>query len=150
GAGMMDCKKALTEAGGDMEEALKRLRIASADKVSKKAGRIAAEGRVEVQVSQDNSFGVIAEVNCETDFVARDTNFKSFVETVLQSALASKTCDVSTLSGLPSSHEGGHTLEQLRQELVAKIGENIQIRRVGLLEAPTGGLLGTYSHGARI
>ncbi|MGT3290574.1 translation elongation factor Ts [Yersinia enterocolitica] len=137
-AGMMECKKALVEANGDIELAIDNMRKSGQAKAAKKAGRIAAEGIILAKVSADGKFGVILELNCETDFVAKDAGFKAFGEEVINVALADKITDIDVLKA---------KFEEQRANLVAKIGENINIRRVAALE---GDVLGTYLHGARI
>ncbi|HDL7708838.1 TPA: elongation factor Ts [Yersinia enterocolitica] len=137
-AGMMECKKALVEANGDIELAIDNMRKSGQAKAAKKAGRIAAEGIILAKVSADGKFGVILELNCETDFVAKDAGFKAFGEEVINAALADKITDIDVLKA---------KFEEQRANLVAKIGENINIRRVAALE---GDVLGTYLHGARI
>jgi elongation factor Ts len=146
GAGMMECKSALVEAGGDLEAALEILRTRGQAKADKKASRVAAEGRVEIALSADGKSGAILEVNCETDFVARDDNFLAFAREAAALALARSPADVAALLALPRATGG--TLEDLRKELIAKIGENIGVRRFELLAAS--GQLGTYVHGNRI
>jgi elongation factor Ts len=146
GAGMMECKSALVEAKGDLEAASEILRTRGQAKADKKAGRIAAEGRIELALAADGKSGVIAEINCETDFVARDDNFLAFAREAAGLALGKAPADVAALLQLP--RPAGGTLEDLRKELVAKIGENINIRRFELLRAA--GQLGTYVHGTRI
>ena len=135
GLGMMECKKALVEAEGDIERAIDDLRKSSGMKAAKKAGRTAADGVVALRVADDNSYAVLVEVNSETDFVARDENFLNFVQTVLAKAFAEKQTDVAALmSG---------ELEAAREALVQKIGENISVRRVFLVE---GALVDGYVH----
>ncbi|MGI2026541.1 translation elongation factor Ts [Endozoicomonas acroporae] len=136
GLGMMECKKALVEAQGDIEVAIEEMRKSGQAKAAKKAGRIAAEGIVAVKVADDASFGVLVEVNSETDFVARDDNFLNFVQQVVGAAFARKEADVNALM------EG--ELEVARQALVQKIGENIGVRRIAIVE---GGVIGSYVHG---
>ncbi|MBO9480212.1 MULTISPECIES: translation elongation factor Ts [Gammaproteobacteria] len=136
GLGMMECKKALVEAQGDIEVAIEEMRKSGQAKAAKKAGRIAAEGIVAVKVADDASFGVLVEVNSETDFVARDDNFLNFVQQVVGAAFARKEADVNALM------EG--ELEEARQALVQKIGENIGVRRIAIVE---GGVIGSYVHG---
>src|SRR5690606_14575949 len=126
GLGMMDCKKALVEAEGDMEKAIDDLRKASGLKAAKKAGRVAADGTVLSKISEDGNFGVILEVNSETDFVARDDNFLGFANKVLDKAFSTRETDVAKLM------EG--ELENAREALVQKIGENISVRRVDMIE----------------
>jgi elongation factor Ts len=146
GAGMMECKSALVEAGGSLDAAAEILRTRGQAKADKKAGRIAAEGRIELTLAPDGKSGVIAEINCETDFVARDDNFLAFAREAAALALQQAPADVDALLRLPTG--SGITLEDRRKELVAKIGENINIRRFELLRAA--GQLGTYVHGSRI
>lgn len=138
GLGMMDCKKALVEADGDMEKAIEDLRKSSGLKAAKKAGRTAAEGVVITRVADDGSYAVVVEVNSETDFVARDDNFLAFANKAADTAFNGKQADVAALL------EGG--LEAEREALVQKIGENINLRRIQVVEAPTGGLVDAYVH----
>jgi elongation factor Ts len=146
GAGMMDCKKALAESGGDIEAAIEAMRKSGVAKAAKKAGRVAAEG---VIVHRGDARGaVLVEVNSETDFVAKDANFLSFAEAVAQTAYARMPRDVEALLAMPLV-SGPGTVEEARQQLVAKLGENIGIRRFVRLEAD-GGRLGAYVHGGRI
>jgi len=135
GLGMMECKKALTEAGGDVDKAIEDLRKASGMKAAKKAGRTAADGVIAVKVADDNSYAVAVEVNSETDFVARDEGFLAFVNTVVEAAFAAKQTDVAALMA--------GELEAAREALVQKIGENISVRRVFLVE---GGVVAAYVH----
>ena len=146
GMGMMECKKALVETDGDIKKAEDLLRIKSGAKASKVAGRVAAEGAIGIHLSPDLKVGAIVEVNCETDFVAKDSNFGDFVNGIAQLVADSGVTDVDKLaqSKLPS----GETVEERRQALVAKLGENISIRRVALHRAE--GQLGQYLHGIRI
>jgi elongation factor Ts len=141
GAGMMECKKALVETNGDMETAVENLRKSGLAKADKKASRVAAEGRIAMASSEDGSRAAMVEVNCETDFVAKDEGFNAFAAAVAASALSQGSDDVAALM---ESDIGGQTTEQARQALVAKIGENIQVRRASLVEA--GGTLGQYLH----
>ncbi|QIL88733.1 translation elongation factor Ts [Microbulbifer harenosus] len=135
GLPMMECKKALTEADGDIEKAIEDLRKASGLKAAKKAGRTAADGVVAAKVAEDGSYGVLVEVNSETDFVARDENFLNFVGKVVDKAFAERQQDVAALM------DGA--LETDREALVQKIGENIGVRRIQLVEAP---VVGAYVH----
>ncbi|PIE24986.1 MAG: elongation factor Ts [Neptuniibacter caesariensis] len=135
GLGMMECKKALKEAGGDIEKAIEELRKASGMKAAKKAGRTAAEGVVVVKVSDDNSYAVAVEVNSETDFAARDEGFLAFAGKVVEKAFADKATDVEALMA--------GELNEARDALVQKIGENIGVRRVFLVE---GGVVAAYVH----
>ncbi|MGH1486290.1 MAG: translation elongation factor Ts [Cellvibrionaceae bacterium] len=135
GLGMMECKKALSEAGGDIDLAIENLRKASGLKAAKKADRTAADGVVAVRIADDNSYGMVIEINSETDFVARDEGFLGFVNTVADKAFSDKQADVAALmSG---------DLENTREALVQKIGENISVRRIKLVE---GGTVGAYVH----
>lgn len=145
GAGMMECKNALVEAGGDIEAAIEQLRKSGLAQADKKAGRTAAEGKVALAVADDNSKAVLVEVNSETDFVAKDDNFVSFADAVAQNALEH---GGSGLDALMSSNVNGSTVEEARQALVSKIGENIQVRRLALLDSD--GVLGAYVHGGKI
>lgn len=140
GLGMMDCKKALVEADGDMEKAIDDLRKASGMKAAKKAGRIAAEGIVLTKISEDGNCGVILEVNSETDFVARDENFLKFANTVLDQAFSRKESDVAVLMA--------GDLENAREALVQKIGENISVRRIQFVEFKNinDGIVDAYVH----
>lgn len=148
GAGMMECKKALVEVGGDIEAAIEAMRKAGVAKAAKKAGRIAAEGLIDSKIRADGESAVLLEVNCETDFVGRDLHFKAFVQSVVETALATNTQDVARL--LRATLVGqSNTVEEARQALISTMGENIQIRRVVALTAP-GGMIGAYVHGGRI
>jgi len=133
--GMLECKKALAEADGDIELAIENLRKSSGMKAAKKAGRTAADGVVAVKVADDNSYAVLVEVNSETDFVARDAGFLAFVDTIVSAAFAAKQTDVAALMA--------GDLESTREALVQKIGENISIRRIELVE---GAMVGAYVH----
>ena len=144
GAGMMECKKALVETNGDLDAAAEELRKSGQAKADKKASRVAADGRVVVATAAGQA--VIAEINSETDFVAKDENFIGFAEAVAAAALASGTTDVDALAS--QSIDGSITVEQARTELVSKVGENISVRRAALVAG--NGPLGHYTHGARI
>jgi elongation factor Ts len=146
GMGMMECKKALEEAGGDMKKAEDLLRIRSGSKASKVAGRVAAEGAIGFDILSDGKSGALVEVNCETDFVGKDASFAGFVKSVAALAAAKGTQDVGALSAmiLPS----GETVEKTRQALVMKLGENMTVRRVSVFKAK--GRLSHYLHGTRI
>lgn len=145
-AGMMDCKNALNETNGDMEAAAELLRKKGIAKADKKADRVAAEGCVVIGTSQDNKCAAIVELNCETDFVAREAAFAQFAQTLAQVALQHKANDVEQLAQL--TYGEGKTVDEVRRELVAKLGENIQIRRVTCKQ--TEGVLGAYIHSGRI
>lgn len=136
GAGMMECKKALVEANGDIELAIDNMRKSGQAKAAKKAGRVAAEGIILTAI--DQNYAVVLELNCETDFVAKDAGFKAFAEEVIAVALKQRIASVETLKA---------QFEEQRTALVAKIGENINIRRLAVLE---GAVLGSYLHGVRI
>lgn len=144
-AGMMECKKALVESKGDMQEAIDYLRKNGQAKAAKRAGKIAAEGAIVVATTADKTRACMIEVNCETDFVARDTNFKSFADQLAQAGLSANANDVATLM---SQTMDGKTAEAVREALVAKIGENVQARRVMTTTAT--GCVGSYLHGDRI
>lgn len=147
GAGMMECKKFLIATNGDIEAAIMEMRKAGQAKADKKADRVAAEGMVSIVRSADERTAVILEVNSETDFAARDDNFINFANTVAEAALNSSVSDVTALSELKLSN--GNTVEQARQELFAKIGENIKLRRFERITCE-GGVVGYYLHGSRI
>jgi elongation factor Ts len=144
GAGMMECKKALVETNGDLDAAAEALRKSGQAKADKKASRVAADGRV--VVATDSGRAVIAEVNSETDFVAKDENFIGFAEGVAAAAMSSGTTDVAALSA--ETIDGARTVEEARTELVSKVGENISVRRVSMIGGE--GPIGHYIHGARI
>ena len=144
GAGMMECKKALVEANGDLDAAAEALRKSGQAKADKKAGRVAADGRV--VISKDGGKAVIVEVNSETDFVAKDENFSAFADSVAAVVLASGVADVAALAS--EDIGDGRSVEQARTDLVQKVGENISVRRAQIIEAD--GPIGAYTHGARI
>ena len=146
GAGMMECKKALTEADGDIETAIENMRKSGQAKAAKKAGRTAADGVI--VIAQEGANAVMVEVNCETDFVAKDENFRSFADAVAGRVLNSDAADVDALMALPL-HEGEDTtIEEARQALVSKIGENMNVRRFVRMAAQ--GAIASYRHGVRI
>ncbi len=147
GAGMMECKRALVETDGDIETAIDNMRKSGAAKAEKKAGRIAAEGVIVAKTSDDGKFAAIVEINSETDFVARDDSFKAFASAVIDTALVNKVDSVETLNSTVLA--SGETVEVARTNLIAKIGENLTVRRVQTVEA-VDGALGTYIHGGRI
>jgi elongation factor Ts len=146
GLGMMECKRALEEAGGDMNKAEDLLRIRSGAKASKVAGRVAAEGTIGIHISGDRKLGALVEVNCETDFVAKDQNFAGFAKAVAQLAAAGSITDVEALTRARLA--SGESVEATRQALVMKLGENISVRRVAVHKAK--GRLAHYLHGTRI
>ncbi|MEM9209089.1 MAG: translation elongation factor Ts [Pseudomonadota bacterium] len=141
GAGMMECKKALVETNGDMEAAIELLRKSGQAKADKKAGRIAADGRI--AVAADGGRAAIVEVNSETDFVANDENFVDYVDAVAAAALTAGATDADSLA--TASLGDGRSVEQARTDLIAKVGENISVRRVTQVDAAD--KLGTYIHG---
>jgi len=145
GAGMMECKKALVETSGDLDAAAELMRKAGLAKADKKASRVAAEGVIVLERSSDGKRAAIVEINCETDFVAREKDFQAFAANVGKLALAHQADSVEAVAALKA--EGG-TVEEVRRALIAKIGENISIRRVALLQAPA--VVGAYIHGSRI
>ena len=144
GAGMMECKKALVEADGDLDAAAEALRKAGAAKADKKASRVAADGRIVIK--QDGTKAAIVEVNSETDFVAKDENFIGIADAVADVVLASGETDVEALASQTLSD--GRVIEAARTELVQKVGENISVRRAEIVE--NDGPIGAYTHGARI
>ena len=144
GAGMMECKKALVATGGDIDAAAEELRKSGQAKADKKASRVAADGRVVVKTH--GSKAVIAEINSETDFVAKDENFVSFAEGVAAIALSTQTSDVIALGS--KAMDGTTTVEEARTELVTKVGENISVRRIAIVSG--NGRIGHYIHGGRI
>lgn len=146
GSGMMECKKALVEADGDIEAAADILRKSGAAKADKKAGRTAAEGLIVFKSTDDGKRGVMVEINCETDFVAKDDNFINFSSAVAQAALDNQPADIDALLALPL--EGGDTVADTTKNLIAKIGENMAVRR--FVSRSTDGILVNYSHGGRI
>ncbi|MEN9434090.1 MAG: hypothetical protein RLZZ422_1679 [Pseudomonadota bacterium] len=143
GAGMMDCKKALTETNGDLEAAIDLMRKSGALKAEKKSGRIAAEGRVVIKTTADEKVAVLVEINSETDFVAKDSNFVDFANQVADAVLANRPASIEAVSAL--TLPSGQTVEEARAALIAKIGENIQVRRFEIVEA-TDGKVSTYLH----
>ena len=147
GAGMMECKKFLIATNGDIEVAITEMRKAGQAKADKKADRVAAEGSIVTARSSDERSCVMIEINSETDFVARDENFTDFANNVAEAALNSTVNDIAALSNL--TLPSGITVEQARQELVAKIGENIKLRRIERMSIE-GGVVGYYLHSSRI
>src|SRR3974390_2310823 len=146
GAGMMECKKALVETRGSLDAAAELMRKQGLAKADKKATRVAAEGVVAVARAGDSHAAALVEVNCETDFVAREQDFRTFAQAVAECALALRPSDPETLeqARLPT----GESVEERRRNLVAKIGENISVRRFAVLSSPAH--LGAYVHGTRI
>jgi elongation factor Ts len=149
GAGMMECKKALVETNGDIDAAIEQMRKSGQAKAAKKAGRIAAEGVIVISFTEDCTQASMLEVNCETDFVAKDDNFTSFAKAVAERVLAGEAEDVAGLMEL-SLHEGEDTtVNQAREALISKLGENMNVRRFSHIQASSG-KLSSYKHGARI
>ena len=146
GAGMMECKKALVEANGDLEVAAEAMRKSGLAKADKKAGRVAAEGVVAIEKSADGTSVALVEVNSETDFVAREKDFQAFAAAVARVALTARPADLDALNAakLPD----GHTVDEARRALIARIGENISVRRFELVSG--NGAVATYLHGSRI
>ena len=146
GAGMMECKKALVETGGDLEAAAEVMRKSGLAKADKKASRVAAEGRIAYAGSADGKTGVLVEVNCETDFVGREGDFTAFADAVAHAAIQSGAVSIDAVLALPGPD--GVVLEERRRALIAKIGENISVRRLERIQSS--GVLGSYLHGTRI
>jgi elongation factor Ts len=146
GAGMMDCKKALADTDGDMDAAIELMRKSGQAKAEKKAGRTAADGVVVIR--QADGVAVMVEVNCETDFVAKDENFGAFADAVAGRVLSDNPADIDALMAMPLKDGDATTVEEARQTLIAKIGENIGVRRFTRIEAS--GSIASYRHGVRI
>jgi elongation factor Ts len=147
GAGMMDCKKALMETSEDLEAAIDLMRASGAAKAAKKAGRVASEGLVNLTISDDNKSAVILEVNSETDFVTKGSAFIDFVDTLGVLALKNKPESVEAF--INQTLDSGETVDEARQGIIAKIGENISVRRLQIVTTENG-VLGAYKHGERI
>jgi len=145
GAGMMECKKALVETDGDMDAAIEHLRKSGLAQADKKASRIAADGRIALALNADQSEAVMVEINCETDFVAKDANFQAFADVVSTNALTAASDEVEALMATKAN---GESLELARQALVTKIGENIQVRRMARMSGVDH--IGAYVHGGHI
>jgi elongation factor Ts len=145
GLGMMECKKALEESGGDLKKAEELLRIKSGAKASKAAARVASEGAIGTYLSADAKLGAMVEVNCETDFVAKNPDFAAFAKTLAELVATANPADVAALSALKA---GDKTVEEQRQSLVQKIGENITVRRFERVQ--TSARLAQYVHGVKI
>tara|TARA_R110002020_G_scaffold164057_7_gene350415 strand:+ start:938 stop:1816 length:879 start_codon:yes stop_codon:yes gene_type:complete len=144
GAGMMECKKALSETAGDIDAAAEALRKSGLAKADKKAGRVAAEGRI--VAAQDGGKAVLVEINSETDFVAKDDNFLAFADAVAQAALASGAADAESLK--TAKVASGDTVEEARAAVIAKVGENVQVRRLAKVDSANH--VAAYIHGGRI
>ncbi|MBI1732854.1 MAG: elongation factor Ts [Gammaproteobacteria bacterium] len=149
GAGMMDCKKALVESGGNIDGAIETMRKSGVAKAEKKAGRVAAEGVILYRELAAGAGGMLLEVNCETDFVAKDENFLRFANEAADTARGSGADSVEQLGAETLAGGGGASVEEIRRQLVAKIGENISVRRIARLIS-NGGRVGSYTHGGRI
>ncbi|WP_423820792.1 translation elongation factor Ts [Salinisphaera sp. SPP-AMP-43] len=148
GAGMMECKKALQAADGDIEAAAETMRREGLAKADKKAGRVAAEGRIASAVSDDKSAAVLVEVNCETDFVGKNEDFVQFADEIAQLVLDKQPADVEALGDIDM---GGETVEDKRRALIATLGEKVTVRRFHRVEAASGdGRINVYLHGVRI
>ncbi len=147
GSGMMECKKALVEANGDMEVAVENLRKSGLAKADKKAGRVAAEGLIIIELSADHKRAVVVEVNSETDFVSKKEDFQAFANKVAQRILNSSPANLEALLEMPLD-DSGVSVDEARKEMIAKLGENMNVRRFHLFE--TTGVLGAYLHGSRI
>jgi elongation factor Ts len=148
GSGMMECKKALVETGGDIEAAIELMRKSGLAKAGKRAGKVAAEGTIEIAQAADGSRVAMVEVNSETDFVSKGDDFRDFAVAVAKTALEQAPADLDALLAAPLAG-GDDTVDAARQSLVAKIGENINVRRFVLFEAGDGALA-SYLHGTRI
>lgn len=146
GLGMMECKKALVETDGDIKKAEELLRIKSGNKASKMAGRTAAEGIIAVSISADKKSGVVLEVNCETDFVAKDEGFVKFANDIAKAILANSSATIETIADVKLA--SGETVEEARKAIIAKLGENMTVRRFARYE--TEGELASYLHGSKI
>jgi len=147
GAGMMECKKALVETDGDIDAAIELMRKSGQAKADKKAGRVAAEGLIAIKTTDDGKSVAIAEVNCETDFVAKEGEFIEFVDNVAARVLSDNPDSVEALSAMPVV-DGGSTIDETRQTLISKIGENMAVRRFERFDAA--GVISSYKHGVRI
>lgn len=149
GSGMMECKKALVEADGDMDAAVELLRKSGLAKADKKAGRVAAEGVIVIEVGTDGKDAAMVEVNSETDFVAKKEEFQGFAKAVADRVLASSPDSVEALLAMPLKDGEAATVDDARKELVAKLGENVNVRRFERVHAAAG-VLASYLHGSRI
>ena len=148
GSGMMECKKALQEAEGNIDVAIENMRKSGMAKADKKSGRIAAEGRVVIAISEDGKKAAVVEVNCETDFVSGGDDFLSFVTAIANTALINQPADIAALSAM-TLDGSSETIEEARKAKIVKIGENIQLRRFELLSTENG-MFGSYLHGVRM
>jgi elongation factor Ts len=148
GSGMMECKKALVENNGDMDTAIEALRKAGMAKADKKAGRIAAEGLVVIELSDDARTAALVEVNCETDFVAKKEDFQAFAGAIARRVLTDNPADLDALLAMPVSDSDSTSIEDTRKGLISTIGENITVRRFVRMESSSP--IGSYTHGVRI
>lgn len=148
GSGMMECKKALVESNGDIDQAIEAMRKSGLAKADKKSDRVAAEGIIAIESTADNKQAVMLEVNSETDFVAKADDFIEFVNQVAKVTLEQQPADLDALMALPLT-AGGDSIDTVRQSLIAKIGENIQVRRFTVMSVEEG-VIGYYRHGDRI
>ena len=148
GSGMMECKKALVDANGDLDAAIEALRKSGMAKADKKAGRVAAEGLVVIELSDDKKTAAIVEVNCETDFVAKKDDFQTFAGDIARRVLADDPADIEALLAMPLKDGEATSIEDARKELIATIGENITVRRFTRVESSMP--LASYAHGVRI
>ena len=146
GAAMMDCKRALVEVGGDIEAAVEAMRKSGQAKADKKADRIAAEGIIAIAQNPEGTAAAMIDLNCETDFVARGDDFKEFAQLVARTALSHEQTNIDALNSIIIDQK--ETLDEIRRNLISKVGENVQIRRIAFLKSP--GVVGTYVHGNRI
>ena len=146
GAGMMECKRALVETKGDLDAAAELMRKQGLAKADRKAARVAAEGVIVIDKISDGRAAAMVEVNCETDFVAREQDFRAFAQAVAECALAGRPADLAALA--QATLASGESVDERRRNLIAKIGENISVRRFAVLSSP--GHLGAYVHGTRI
>lgn len=147
-AAMMDCKKFLVMTNGDIDKAIEEMRKAGATKAAKKEGRTTAEGTIAIESAANGKMAALVEVNCETDFVARGDDFQQFAKQIAKRALETKTADITALLAVPFHANQPETIEQARQALVLKIGENITVRRAMLID--TNNIVASYMHGSRI
>jgi elongation factor Ts len=145
GAGMMECKKALVETDGNLETAIEFLRKSGLAQADKKASRVAAEGKIALAMADGGKQAVMVEINCETDFVAKDVNFNAFADAVASNALNEAPADIDALM---TTSIGNDSVEEARQALISKIGENVQVRR--FVRESSEGALGAYVHGGKI
>lgn len=148
GSGMMECKKALVDADGDMDAAIEALRKAGMAKADKKAARVAAEGVIAIELSDDRKTAAMVEVNCETDFVAKKEDFQAFAADIAKRVLAEDPADIDALLAMPLRDGDATTIEETRKSLIATIGENIAVRR--FIRVESSNPLACYSHGVRI